>query len=78
MPVAELATAAGRRLTAIFPRSGRRASFTARLESGTAGGAARVALAGDITGTLVTDARGRLERLELPTRNIVVTRAGAE
>jgi hypothetical protein len=37
-----------------------------------------VTLAGDITGTLVTDARGRLERLELPARGTVVTRAGTE
>jgi hypothetical protein len=78
MPVAELATPAGRTLTAIFPRSGRRATFTARRESGTAGGASRIALAGDINGALVTDARGRLERLELPARNTVVTRAEAE
>src|SRR5882724_6545045 len=40
-PVAELATPAGRTLTAIFPRSGKRATFTARRESGTAGGASR-------------------------------------
>jgi hypothetical protein len=78
MPVAELATPTGRTLTAIIPRSGRRATFTARRESGTAGGASRIALAGDINGALVTDARGRLERLELPARNIVVTRTGAE
>lgn len=78
MPVAELATPAGRPLTAIFPRSGRRAAFTARRESGTAGGASRIVLAGDIDGALVTDARGRLERLELPARNTVVTRAEAE
>ncbi len=75
MPVAELATAGGRTLTAVFPRAGKRATFTARRESGTPGGAGRVALAGDITGTLVTDALGRLERLELPARDIVVTRA---
>jgi hypothetical protein len=78
MPVAELATPTGRTLTAIIPRSGRRATFTARRESGTAGGASRIALAGGINGALVTDARGRLERLELPARNIVVTRTGAE
>jgi hypothetical protein len=78
MPVAELATPAGRTLTAIFPRSGRRATITARRESGTAGGASRVSLAGDIAGTLATDAQGRLERLELPARNTIVTRAGAE
>ena len=40
-PVAELATPAGRTLTAIFPRSGKRATFTARRESGAAGGASR-------------------------------------
>jgi hypothetical protein len=74
-PVAELATPAGRTLTAIFPRSGRRATFTARRESGSAGAAGRVALSGEITGTLVTDAHGRLERLELPAKGTVVTRA---
>ena len=56
-PVAELATPAGRTLTAIFPRSGRRATFTARRDSGVAGGASHVTLTGDIAGTLVTDAR---------------------
>ena len=74
-PVAELATPAGRALTAIFPRTGKRATFTARRESGTAGGASRVTLSGEITGTLITDAQGRLERLELPAKNTVVTRA---
>jgi len=74
-PVAELATPAGRALTAIFPRTGKRATFTARRESGTAGGTSRVALSGEITGTLITDAQGRLERLELPAKNTVVTRA---
>lgn len=73
-PVAELATPAGRTLTAIFPRSGKRATFTARRESGSAGGVSRVALSGEITGTLVTDAHGRLERLELPAKGTVVTR----
>jgi hypothetical protein len=74
-PVAELATPAGRTLTAIFPRSGKRATFTARRESGTPGGAGRVALSGEITGLLITDAQGRLERLELPAKGTVVTRA---
>jgi hypothetical protein len=74
--VAELATPAGRTLTAIFPRTGKRATFTARRESGTAGGASRVALSGEITGTLITDAQGRLQRLELPATHTVVTRAG--
>jgi hypothetical protein len=75
VPVAELANSAGRTLTAIFPRTGKRATFTARRESGTPGGAGRVALSGDITGTLVTDAQGRLQRLELPAKDIIVERA---
>jgi hypothetical protein len=74
-PVAELATPAGRALTAIFPRSGRRATVTARRESGAAGGASRIALSGDISGTLQTDANGRLVRLELPDKGLVITRA---
>lgn len=74
-PVAELATPAGRTLTAIFPRSGKRATFTARRESGFAGGASTIALSGDIAGTLVTDAQGRLERLELPAKGTAVKRA---
>lgn len=74
-PVAELATAGGRSLTAIFPRSGKRATFNARRESGTAGGAGEITLSGDITGSLVTDARGRLQRLEFPAKRTIVTRA---
>jgi hypothetical protein len=74
-PVAELATSAGRTHTGIFPRSRKRATVTARRESGAPGGAGRVNLSGDINGTLVTDARGRLERLELPATNTIVTRA---
>ena len=72
--VAELATPAGRPLTAIFPRTGRRASFTARREPG-AGGGTKVTLAGDISGSLQFDAQGRLERLEFPGQGILVTRA---
>ena len=75
LPVAELATPDGRQLTGIFPRSGKRATFTARRESGTPGGAGRVSLSGDLTGTLVVDGRGRLERLELPAKSTIVTRA---
>jgi hypothetical protein len=73
-PVAQLATTGGRTLTAIFPRSGKRATFTARRESGSAGGGGQVTLSGDIAGTLVTDAAGRLERLEFPAKHTVVTR----
>jgi hypothetical protein len=74
--VADLATPAGRPLTAVFPRSGKRATFTARRESGTAGtGPSRTTLSGDLAGTLVTDAQGRVQRVELPNQGLLVTRA---
>jgi hypothetical protein len=72
--VADLATPAGKRLTAIFPRTGRRVAFTAQRE-GTGGGDRRVILTGDLAGTLMTDPEGRLQSLELPAQNRVVTRA---
>ena len=72
--VADLATPSGRQLTAIFPRTGKRASFSARRESGGEGGTSRTVLSGDVTGALVTDAEGLLQRLELPGRSITVTR----
>jgi hypothetical protein len=67
--VADLATPAGKSLTGVFPRTSRRASFVARREGGS-----RVTLSGDINGTLVTDPKGRLQRLEFPGSRIVVTR----
>ena len=72
--VADLATSGGRALTGVFPRTSRRASFRAKLESGGEGRGRRVSLSGDINGTLVTDANGRLQRLELTDSGIVVTR----
>ena len=72
--IADLATPAGKQLTGVFPRTARRTSFVARREAG-GGGGSRVALSGDITGTLLTDAEGRLVRLELPESGTVVTRA---
>ena len=72
--VADLATPAGKSLTGVFPRTGRRASFVARREGGTGAGAARVTLSGDLTGTLATDSKGRLQRLELPGAGILVSR----
>jgi hypothetical protein len=73
--VADLATPAGKRLAAIFPRTGKRASFTARVETEGQDERTTVALTGDVVGTLVTDSEGRLRRLELPALNLVVTRA---
>jgi hypothetical protein len=72
--VAELATSAGKALTAVFPRTNRRASFVARREAG-GGGNTRVTLTGDIRGTLVTDAQGRPFRLEFLETGTVVSRA---
>jgi hypothetical protein len=73
--VADLATPAGKRLTGIFPRTGKRASFSARLETAGQGQTNRIVLTGDVAGTLVTDTEGRLQRLELPAQNKVVSRA---
>jgi hypothetical protein len=73
--VADLATPAGKRLTAIYPRTGRRIAFTAQRDDVAGGDRRRVILTGDLAGTLVTDAEGRLHRLELPAQNKVVTRA---
>jgi hypothetical protein len=73
--VADLATSQGKTLTAVFPRANRRASFVAKRESGGDGGNIRVALSGNINGTLVTDAQSRLIRLELAESGTVVTRA---
>ena len=70
--VADAATAAGARLRAVFPRSGRRAAFTARRE--TSGGGTRVQLSGEISGTLTLDANGRLEGLEFPSSGVSITR----
>jgi hypothetical protein len=70
--VADLATPGGKALTAVFPRTARRASFVARREPG---GGNRVTLSGDIRGTLQTDAQGRLVSLELPASGTVVSRA---
>ena len=71
--VADLATPEGKALTGVFPRTSRRASFRAKLD-GAPGGGKRVTLNGDIDGNLVTDAKGRLQRLELADSGIVVTR----
>jgi hypothetical protein len=71
--VGEPGTQAGRQLTAIFPRTNRKAAFVARREAG-GGGNTRVTLSGNISGTLTTDAQGRLFRLELPDNGIAVSR----
>jgi hypothetical protein len=67
--VADLATPSGRALTAVFPRTARRASFVARREAGGA-----VTLTGGIRGSLETDGQG-LVRLVLQDSDIRVSRA---
>ena len=75
MVIADLATPSGKQLTAVFPRANRRASLVARRESGADSRNGRVTFSGDINGTLVTDAQGRLSRLELAETGTVVSRA---
>jgi hypothetical protein len=70
--VADLASSGGARLTAIFPRTGRRATIIARREPGDEG-SLRIQLTGDIAGTLVT-ADGRIQRLDLPSAGVLVSR----
>jgi hypothetical protein len=67
--VADLATPNGRSLTAVFPRTARRASFVARRDSG-----GQVSLTGGIRATMETDGQG-LVSLALPESNIRVGRA---
>jgi hypothetical protein len=73
--VVDLATPSGKSLTGVFPRTSRRASFVARRDAGGDGGTTRVTLSGDVSGAVVTDAKGRLQRLEFPGSRILVTRA---
>jgi hypothetical protein len=67
--VADLATPNGRSLTAVFPRTARRASFAARRDPG-----GQVSLTGGIRATMETDGQG-LVSLVLPESNIRVGRA---
>ena len=67
--VADLATPNGRSLTAVFPRTARRASFVARRDAG-----GQVTLTGGIRGSMETDGQG-LVSLVLPESNIRVGRA---
>jgi hypothetical protein len=67
--VADMATPEGKSLTAVFPRTARRASFVARREPG-----GLVNLTGGIRGSLETDAKG-LASLALLDSGIQVSRA---
>jgi hypothetical protein len=69
IPIADLATANGKALTGVYPRTARRVSFVARRQ-----GPGVVALSGDIRGILETDSRG-LVSLVLQDSDTRVSRA---
>jgi hypothetical protein len=71
--LADLATPAGRALTGIFPRTGRRIAFTARRDA-PKGGHTPITLTGGLSATLLLDTQNRLVRLDLPATQTVVTR----
>ncbi len=62
--VADLATPAGTRLTAIYPRTGRRAAIVATKDG------SRILLSGELAGSLGVDEAGRLVRVDLPAQGI--------
>ena len=70
--VADLATPTGARMTAIYPRTGRRAQLLARRD-GNGGGGARITLSGEISGTLTLGAAGYPTRMEFPGSDVTVT-----
>ena len=74
LAVAALATPAGTRMIAIFPRTGRRAQLLAKRE-GDAGTAARITLSGEVSGTLTLGAGGYPTRMEFPGSGTTVTLA---
>lgn len=71
--VADLATPAGTRVTAVYPRTGQRANITARRVDGGPRGTV-VELTGDLTGRMQLDSNGRVDRMDLPQSGIIVTR----
>lgn len=71
--VADVATAKGTQLTAIYPRSGQKANIVAKRVDGGPKGAV-VELSGDLTGRMQLDSAGRVERMELPQAGIIVTK----
>ncbi|MGH7703284.1 MAG: hypothetical protein ACREMO_09335 [Gemmatimonadales bacterium] len=78
LPAADLATEAGQRITAIYPRTGRRLTFLARRRGPTARvGEADLILiqfTGDLEGSLYLDAQGRLARVVFPGTATEATR----
>jgi hypothetical protein len=73
LAVATLATPAGARITAIYPRTGRRVQLLARRGNG--GGSTSITLSGEISGTLTLGADGYPTRMEFPGSGTTVTLA---
>jgi hypothetical protein len=71
--VADLATPEGRRIAGVYPRSGRRVSFTARREGDPQEGT-RIVMAGEIAGTIWLDGSGHLMRIEFPGSGMEIVR----
>ena len=78
LTAAHLATDEGQALTALFPRSGRRVSFTARKIDGSVRAGdlklQQVRLLGGISGDIYLDQSGRLARVDLPSLGIEASR----
>jgi len=78
LPLAHLAGETPRQVTAVFPRTARRAMLSitqAALATGRADGAMSVIdITGDLVGRLYLDPAGRFVRLEIPARQLEVSR----
>jgi hypothetical protein len=74
LAVADLSSSEGQTITALFPASGRRATFTATRTGGDQGGNSRIVMSGEITGTIYLDPEGRLQRLEFPSLDLEAVR----
>ncbi|MEP7327482.1 MAG: hypothetical protein ABI836_16145 [Gemmatimonadota bacterium] len=72
--VAPLATAEGQVVTAVFPQSGRRVTFTARRMAGDGGSGSSIVMSGDINGSIWLDASGHILRLEFPAVGLEAVR----
>lgn len=73
LAVVPLATAEGRSLLGVFPATGRRLSFTARM-TGNGDEGRRIVLAGEITGTIWLDRNDRITRMEFPSSGLEAVR----
>lgn len=69
-----MATEAGRPLTAVFPRTGRRAAVTIRRVPGGAEGGTRFELTGDLQGEILLGNRGELTRISIPALGLEAAR----